>query len=426
MKIFIRPPAELLEGRRPGKVVENEELVSYIKPIIADVRDRGDDAILEYTRRFDEVSLKAEELRVSEEEIKKAYDTLSDGETQALECSKERLKLVEEERLDRLQFDYSLDGIIINNGYRSISSVGCYVPGGKASYPSSLIMNVVPARVAGVSRVAVCSPPARGGEINPLTLVAADICGVDEVYRMGGAQAIAAMAYGTETIEFMDKIVGPGNVFVTLAKQLVSEHVAVDKPAGPTEILVLADETAEPELVALDMISQAEHGEGGISGLVTTSNKLAERVRARLSEYMENIPKRSVVKKVLSERGFIYITQSMRKGIEFVNLFAPEHVEILTSEDEAIAEQINTAGLVLLGRYTPVSATDYCMGVNHVLPTGGYGRLYGGITVLDYIKPISIVRASKRGLQAVRDSIGILARSEGLPNHALAVEGRFE
>lgn len=425
LEIYTKQPQELVKKRRPGKGERNRELSDYLTPIIEDVRDQGDNAILEYTAKFDDVSMEIDDLQVSEEEIKKAYDRLSEEEVSAIECSKERLELVEEERLSKLQFESSIDGVNITNSYKPLNSVGCYVPGGKAAYPSSLVMNVIPAKVAGVSRITVCSPPDNEGKTNPLTLAAADICGVDEVFKVGGAQAIAAMAFGTETINSVDKIVGPGNIYVTMAKNLVSDYVAIDKPAGPTEILVLADETADPEFIALDMISQAEHGKGGVSGLVTTSKKLAEKVTENLNSLMDRIPKRDVVEEVLNENGFIYISTNIMKAINFVNLFAPEHVEIITDNDEAIAEEINTAGLVLLGEYTPVSATDYCMGVNHVLPTGGYGRLYGGITVLDYVKPISVVKSSKTGLANVRSSIRALANSEGLPNHALAVDGRF-
>jgi histidinol dehydrogenase len=287
-------------------------------------------------------------------------------------------------------------------------------------------MNVVPAKVAGVEEVIVCTPPGRDGNPSPLTLVAADICGVDAVYKVGGAQGVAAMAYGTDSIPRVDKIVGPGNKYVTAAKRVVSNVVAIDKPAGPSEILILADGAADPMLIALDLISQAEHGEGGAYGLVTPSTSLADEVDETLLELLGGLPNGKAVGALLSQGGFTYTVGSIDEGVEFANQYAPEHLEILTEDPRGVADRVTSAGLVLLGPFSPVSATDYSMGVNHVLPTGGYGKIASGITVLDYLRIVSVVDSSEEGLAGVREHVEALSEAEGLPNHSKAVEGRFQ
>jgi histidinol dehydrogenase len=287
-------------------------------------------------------------------------------------------------------------------------------------------MNVAPAKVAGVERVVVCTPPDKDGSVDPLTLVACDICMVDEVYKIGGVQAIAALAYGTESVPRVEKIVGPGNKYVTAAKSLVSGVVSIDKPAGPTEILIIADETSDPRLIAFDLISQAEHGSGGISGLVTISERVADEVDRLVGEMVPSCMRSEVISEVLNEGGFIYTVSCIDEAIDFANRFAPEHLEVMTGIPEEVAEKITNSGLILLGNYTPVSSTDYCMGVNHVLPTEGYAKVSSGITILDYMKPVSIVKASRTGLGSVREKVAALAEAEGLPNHREAVEARFK
>jgi histidinol dehydrogenase len=418
-------PRDLLEGRWPKLGTTTVELTAYVTSILEDVRNRGDEAVLEYTERFDHVSLSRGDLLVKAGEVEEAYGDVSGEQIEELRTTKERLEYVEARRLERLIFETKANGIDILHSVRPIGKVGCYVPGGKAAYPSTLVMNAVPAKVAGVTHVVACTPPGKGGEVAPLTLVAADICGVDKIYRVGGVQAIAALAYGTETIEPVVKIVGPGNKYVTAAKNVVSRDVAVDKPAGPTEIIIIADESADPKLVALDMISQAEHGEGGISGLVTTSRKFAADVAEGLDSSIESSPRSDVVSDVLSKGGFIYTCPSMDEAIDFVNRFAPEHLELHVGEPLEIVDRITSAGLILVGPYTPVSATDYCMGVNHVLPTGGYGKIHSALSVMDYVKTVDIIRSSREGLRMVKDGIKVLAEAEGLPNHGLAVDGRF-
>jgi len=419
----ITDETKLISERWPRVTGFDKKLIEYVKPIVADVASRGDDAIREYTEKFDKVKMKT--FRVSLVELNEAYKKVSQREIEALKESKRRLEVVETDRLALNNFIVELEGVKICCTLRPIEEVGCYVPGGNASYPSSVIMNVVPAKVAGVKRIVVCTPPNNDGSMDPMTLVACDICQVDEIYKIGGIQGIAALAYGTETIKKVDKITGPGNRYVTTAKTIVSETVSIDKPAGPSEILILADDTANPNYIAADIISQAEHGLGGISGLVTTSEQLADKVIQLIEENTLDQKLNSIVSNVLSESGFVYIVKSINEAIEFLNLFGPEHLEIMTESPEIVVDKITNSGLILIGDFTPVSSTDYCMGVNHVLPTKGYSKVSSGLTILDYMKPVSIVEASKTGLELVRDNIVTLAESEGLFNHKKAVEVRF-
>lgn len=421
---YTETPRDLLRSRWPNFEATSRKLMEYVKPIVDDVRKRGDDAVREYTRRFDGVEIV--EPMVQPKEIRAAYEEVTKGQVDALKELKRRLETVESRRISLASFNVSIEGVDIECSVRPLNSVGCYVPGSKAAYPSSLMMNVVPARVAGVDKIVVCTPPGKEGRPSAITLVAADVCGVDAVYKVGGIQAIASMAFGTETIPKVDKIVGPGNKYVTAAKTVVSSVVAIDKPAGPSEVIVLADETADARLIALDLISQAEHGNDGVSGLVTTSPQLADEVERVIGQLQGNVPRGEVVREVLSEGGFIYTVRTIDEAIMFVNLFSPEHLEIHTENPRKIAEKISTAGLVQIGSYTPVASTDYCMGVNHVLPTSGFARISSGITVLDYLRSLSIVEASRSGLDNIRRHVRALAEAEGLPNHLLAVEGRFD
>jgi histidinol dehydrogenase len=417
---------DILDRRWPNISRENHELTSYVSEIVEDVKRRGDEAALEYTERFDKVKLSVENLRVSREEVNNAYSKITEDQVAALKLALKRLKAVERRRIEGLEFDHFIDGVTIRSRVRAIGSCGCYVPGGTAAYPSTLIMNVVPAKVAGVKRIVVTTPPEKDGGVNPLTLVAADVCRVDEIYRLGGIQAIAVLAYGTETINPVEKITGPGNIYVTEAKEAVSGDVSIDKPAGPSEILIITDDTADPLLVALDIMSQAEHGPEGVSGLVTTSRSLANNVNNLLNKMVGSIPNGDLVSAVLEENGFIYTCRTLKEAIDFTDEFAPEHLEIMTEEPLKVAEQVSSAGLILLGEYSPVAATDYCLGVNHVLPTGGYGRINSGLTVLDYLKVVNIVECSREGLDKVRGAIDALSNAEGLSNHGRAVEGRFK
>ena len=328
--------------------------------------------------------------------------------------------------LSQACFKKSQDGVTVQNVLRAIESVGCYVPGGQAAYPSTLVMAAVPARAAGVPRIVVCSPPNAEGRVNPLILAAADICGVNEVYKVGGAQAIAALAYGTETIKPVKKIVGPGSKYVTIAKILVSKDVTIDMPAGPSEVLVLADKTANPKFIALDMISQVEHGGDSVAGLITTSKKLAEEVQTFLSNTAIGLDRREIVEKALEQYGFIIICSNMAEAIDLANAFAPEHVELMMQDPEKTAEKITSAGIILVGSYSPVALSDYATGTNHVLPTGGFGRAFSGLSALDFARRVSIVESSKEGLYSVREHVKVMTEAENLPNHFEAVKARFK
>jgi histidinol dehydrogenase len=287
-------------------------------------------------------------------------------------------------------------------------------------------MTTVPAKISGVPRLVVCSPPSRNGEINPLVLVACDICGVNEIYRVGGVQAVAALAYGTETVRPVCKIVGPGSKYVTIAKVLVSKDVAIDMPAGPSEVLVLGDDMADARFVALDMVSQAEHGVDSVVGLITTSQKVADEVDGRLTDIAASAERRDIVQKAIETHGFIIICNSISEMVELANTFAPEHLEIMTRTPLTIADKITSAGLILIGPYSPVALSDYGSGTNHVLPTGGFARAFSGLSALDFTRRIKMVDYSKDGLQALRDHVRIMTDAEKLPNHCRAVEARFE
>jgi len=416
---------DILEKRWPKIKKFDSELAGYVKSIIDEVRRRGDAALIEFTEKFDRVKLSPNRLRVNREDIEKAYDKVSEEQISAVEYAKNRVEEFQRRLLERINFELETRGVKIRSCTSPIRRVGCYTPGGQTGYPSSLIMTVTPAKVAGVPQVVVCSPPRSKDEIDPLILVAADICGVNEIYRVGGAQAVAALAYGTETIRPVDKIVGPGNRYILTAKMLVSRDVPTDIPAGPSEIIVLADESADPRIVALDMLSQAEHRDG-VSILATTSKNLAESVIKELEKTVSSIPNKETVAQNLSKNGLILTCKDLEEAIDFVNKFAPEHLEVMTEDAWRIAEKITSAGLILIGKYTPVSASDYCLGTDHVLPTGGFGHVYSGLSVLDFIKRFSIVECSEKGLLKIRRNVKILAESEGLMNHFLAVEGRFK
>ena len=397
-----------------------------VKDIIVAVRENGDAALIEFTEKFDKTKLTAKALRVTTDEINAAYKLVSKEQVFALKLMKDKVSGIEKLTVRQWKVKTSREGITVQSVLRPIESVGCYVPGGQAVYPSTLIMTAVPAKVAGVPRIVVCSPPTSQGTINPLILVAADICGVDEVYKVGGAQAIAALAYGTETIRPVKKIVGPGSKYVTTAKVLVSRDVAIDMPAGPSEVLVLADETANPTFIAADMISQAEHGADSVAGLITTSEKLADEVRTLLGRMAASAERGEIITEALSTYGFIITCDGTEEMVNLANAFAPEHLEIVTRKPAEIADKITSAGLILIGPFSPVALSDYGSGTNHVLPTGGFGSAFSGLSVLDFTRRIYVVESSKEGLLKLKNHVQVLTKAENLPNHFKAVEARFE
>jgi histidinol dehydrogenase len=400
-----------------------DSLLQDTKSIMKGVQDYGDSSIIDYTTKFDGVRL--ESLQVSAEEVKHAYQQVTKGQIKAIKTMKERLAKNEQAVLRRLNgIVISSNGIKIERTIKSVGSVGCYIPGGKARYPSTVVMCAVPAKLAGVKRVVAISPPRKDGTVDPLTLVAADICGVDEFYKTGGAQGIAALAYGTQSIKRVNKIVGPGGIFVTAAKLIASSNVSTDMVAGPTELLIYADRSADPRLIAVDLISQAEHGIDTVCGLVTTSDKLASQVQIQVESIMQLITRSEIVKSSLQKNGFIAICRNEKACIEFVNEFAPEHLEISCKNADLVAKKIDSAGLVLIGEYTPSSASDYCLGSNHVLPTLGFGKSRGSLSVLDFVKIVNKVKVTKRGLVEVDKAVKEMTSAEGLLNHYEAVKAR--
>jgi histidinol dehydrogenase len=403
-----------------------EDIEKTTKNIVNRVVSEGDKALIELTLKFDRVRLNPEEIVVHRPEIEKAYASVSEEQISALKFMKKRLSRFERPLLKQGRYKTQVKGIKITSANYPIESVGCYVPGGLAVYPSTVIMTVGPAKVAGVPRIVVCTPPNDKGQINPLILVAADLCGVDEIYRVGGAQAIAAMAFGTETIKPVRKIVGPGNRYVTMAKTLISKDVAIDMPAGPSEILVLADESANPILIARDLISQAEHGRDSIVGLITTSNRLAAAVLNCLEEMVPLVERKEIVEIALEKYGFIIKCRNTDEMINLANTFAPEHIEIVTINYRKIASKITSAGLILIGANSPVPLSDYGAGTNHVLPTAGFAHVFSGLSVLDFTRRVNTVESSREGLQNLKNHVKVLTEVENLPNHYKAVEARFE
>ncbi len=411
--------------RQRGDEEAAVELQNNVKAIITRVRVDGDKALIEFAQKFDRAKLTPQTLKASRGEIKEAYGKVTQQQVSALEFVKERVETFQKQLLRETDTKTNCDGISVETVLRPIESVGCYVPGGQAAYPSTLVMTVVPAKVAGVRRIVVCSPSDSEGKVNPLVLVAADICGADEVYKVGGAQAVAALAYGTETIAPVRKIVGPGSKFVTAAKVLVSTDVGIDMPAGPSEVLVLADESADARLIAYDLVSQAEHGGDSVAGLITTSDTLANQVQKAVGEIAISAPRGDKISASLAKYGFIITCSGPDEMVALANQFAPEHLEVMTANAAELAQKL-TAGLILIGPYSPVALSDYGSGTNHVLPTGGFAQAFSGLSVFDFMRRVSIVESTKQGLEKAKASIKVIAEAENLPNHYRAVAGRFE
>jgi histidinol dehydrogenase len=415
------PAAEAARLRKANKMPDS--LFANVMAIMKDVAEYGDRAVLDYTAKFD--GARPDSLLVSRHEIEQAYSQVTKEQVKAVRLMKERLVKSELAVLKRLKdIRVSSDGVKIDRIIKPVASVGCYIPGGKARYPSTVVMCAVPAKAAGVKRIVAISPPRKDGTIDPLTLVAADICGVDEFYKAGGAQGIAALAYGTGSIKPVSKIVGPGGMFVTAAKLIASSNVSTDMVAGPTELLVYADATADPWLVAVDLVSQAEHSTDTICGLVTTSDKLAAQVQAQVQSITEKATRSDIVKSSLQNNGFVAICKNESACVEFVNEFAPEHLEIMCKNADSVAKKIDSAGLMLIGQYAPSSASDYALGSNHVLPTLGFGKSRASLSVLDFVKIVNKVKVSKAGLAKVDRSVREMASAEGLLNHYEAVRAR--
>jgi histidinol dehydrogenase len=409
--------------RSPNNYGEYEETVNRI---IEQVRERGDRAVFDYTRQFDKCELTAENLVVTEDEIKEAYQALDDALIGTMRKSAENIRAFHEKQVRQSFFTTKPDGSILGQRITPLERAGVYVPGGKAAYPSSVLMNVVPAKVAGVSEIIMTTPPGKDGKVNPGTLVAADLAGVDRIYKAGGAQAIAAMAFGTESIPKVDKITGPGNIFVALAKKAVFGYVSIDSVAGPSEILVLADNTADPRYVAADLLSQAEHDELASAILITDSRELAEKVSAEAEHFTKQLSREEIIRKSLDNYGYILVAEHMDDAVEAANDIASEHMEILTKDPFQTMTKVKNAGAIFLGEYSSEPLGDYFAGPNHILPTNGTAKFFSPLGVDDFIKKTSIISYSREALLRDHEDIERFAKSEGLTAHANSVAVRFQ
>lgn len=404
-----------------------DNFADSVNAILASVKENGDKALFQYTKDFDKADINASNIKVTEEEIKEAYDRLENPElVQVIRRSLKNIKEYHEKQKQYSWFDSKPDGSILGQKVTPLSRVGVYVPGGKAAYPSSVLMNVIPAKVAGVEQIVMVTPPGKDGKVNPNTLVAANEAGVDVIYKVGGAQAIAALAYGTESIAKVDKIVGPGNIYVALAKKAVFGYVSIDSVAGPSEILVLADETANPRYVAADLLSQAEHDELASAILVTTSEELANKVSEYVDMFVSKLKRKEILQKSLDNYGYILVTDTMQAAIDTANDIASEHLEIVTKNPFDTMTRIKNAGAIFLGENSSEPLGDYFAGPNHVLPTNGTAKFFSPLSVDDFIKKSSIISYSREALEPLSEDIQKFAKAEGLTAHANSIRVRFE
>lgn len=409
--------------RNPGQYTEYEKTVSEI---IENVRTNGDEAVFEYTNRFDKWGVNADNVRVSEAEIEEAYNSFDKELIEVMKKSAKNIESYHEMQKQNSWINTADDGSILGQKITPIERVGVYVPGGKAAYPSSTLMCVIPAKVAGVKRIVMMTPAGPDGKVAPCTLVAAKITGVTEIYKVGGAQAIAALAFGTKSIPKVDKIVGPGNIFVALAKKAVFGFVSIDSVAGPSEILVLCDETANPKYVAADMLSQAEHDELASAILITTSSKLAKEVSDEVDKFTDVLDRNDIIQKSLDNYGYILVADNMDDAIDAVNEVASEHLEIITKNPYETMTKVHNAGAIFLGEYSSEPLGDYFAGPNHVLPTNGTAKFFSPLGVDAYVKKSSIISYSKKALERDCDDIMRFAKAEGLTAHANSVGVRFD
>ena len=426
----VRNIDSFVESRRQ-KTSEKDR--KTVQAILNDIRKNGDSAVKKYERKFN--GRKTSQLRVSAKEIKGAESKISSEERSALRHIWLRLQDEQKQNSKYLK-DFTrgysnkkyghLSNFVWAKSFVPIPSVGCYIPGGQARYPSSAIMSVVPAKLAGVKRIVVVSPPGRDGKIDPLTIVAAKMCGATEIYKVGGAQAIGALAYGTKSIPKVDKIVGPGGKFVSIAKLLVSDQVAIDMIAGPTELGIMADASSDPELVALDLISQAEHSKDTMCFVITQSKIMAKQIQKSIEKLIPDAERSSIVKESISKNGFIAVCKNENEMVELANKIAPEHIELMVKNAKTLWKKITGAGLVLIGKNTPSAASDYLLETNHILPTNGFGRTRGGLSALDFLKLQTVVDSDKSDLWDILQTLKVITDAEDLPNHYKAVKRRLD
>ncbi|MCD4845753.1 MAG: histidinol dehydrogenase [Methanosarcinales archaeon] len=405
-----------------NRMSEIQDVTDTVTRILEDVKSQGDTALYNYTRQFDGVDIHS--IEVDHDTVIKSLEIVDPKIIKHLTIAAKNIRTFHLAQMNKPQWFMDISpGITIGQKITPLGIVGAYVPGGRAAYPSTALMTVIPAKVAGVKEVIVCTPPGPDG-VNPLTLAAAHIARADHIYQVGGVQAVGAMAYGTRSICAVDKIAGPGNVYVTAAKMMVRDCCEIDFPAGPSEVLIIADDSGDPDLIAADMVAQAEHDPNAVSVLVTTSEDIALKVKDSISKQAAIAPRKDIINESMNNAA-ILIANSLDECIDFSNRFAPEHLEIITKNDMQVLESITNAGSIFLGQYTPVSAGDYASGTNHVLPTAGYGRIYSGLNVEHFIKRTSIQKISRQGLETLSDTIISLAEAEGLNAHAEAVRKRL-
>lgn len=402
------------------------QYVDSVNEIVEAVRANGDAAVFEYTKKFDGADLNGNNIRVTQDEIDEAYRQIEPDVLDVIRKAIVNIRTYHEKQRQYSWFDSKPDGTILGQKVTPLTRVGVYVPGGKAAYPSSVLMNILPAKVAGVEQIIMVTPPGKDGKVNPGTLVAANEAGADVVYKVGGAQAVAALAFGTETIPKVDKIVGPGNIFVALAKKAVYGYVSIDSIAGPSEILVIADETANPRYVAADLLSQAEHDELASAILVTTSETLADQVSEEVDAFVKKLLRKEILEKSLDNYGYILIAENLNQAVDIANEIASEHLEIVTKNPFEVMTQIKNAGAIFLGEYSSEPLGDYFAGPNHVLPTNGTAKFFSPLSVDDFIKKSSIIYYSRQALEPVKDDIIKFAESEFLTAHANSIKVRFE
>ena len=397
-----------------------------VREILAKIQEEGDGALFAYTKKFDRAEITEQNVRVTDEEIREAYETVDPALVDVIRKSLVNIRNYHEKQKQNSWFTSSEDGTMLGQKVTPLEKVGVYVPGGKAVYPSSVLMNIVPAKVAGVDRIIMTTPPGPDGKVNPSTLVAANEAGADEIYKAGGAQAIGALAYGTESIPKVDKIVGPGNIFVALAKKAVYGHVSIDSIAGPSEILVLADDSANPRFVAADLLSQAEHDELASAILITTSRELAEKVSCEVDEFVKRLSRKEIIQKSLDQFGYILLAETMDQAVEAANAIASEHMEIVTRNPFEVMMKVRNAGAIFIGEYSSEPLGDYFAGPNHVLPTNGTAKFFSPLSVDDFIKKSSIVYYSREALKKIHKDVEQFAASEQLTAHANSIAVRFE
>ena len=417
---------DLLKSLLKRSPINYREQEDAVNNILTNVKDNGDLALFEYTEKFDKVKLTAETIKVTDEEFAEAYEQVDDELIRVIRLAMKNIEDYHEMQKEESWFDSKPDGTILGQKITPLSRVGVYVPGGKAAYPSSVLMNVIPAKVAGVDEIIMCTPPGHDGKVYPTTLVSAKEAGVDTIYKVGGAQAIGALAYGTESIPQVDKIVGPGNIFVALAKKAVFGYTGIDSVAGPSEILVLADETANPRYVAADLLSQAEHDQLASAILVTTSLEVAEKVQAEIEGFVKDLERKDIIQASLDNYGYILIAEDMDTAIDAVNAIASEHLEIVTKDPFGTMTKVRNAGAIFLGESSSEPLGDYFAGPNHVLPTNGTARFFSPLGVDTFVKKSSIISYSRDALRNIHNEIETFAKAEGLTAHANSIKVRFE